>query len=227
MWLVLVLLLSKEGKDLVRIVCQKVIVIIIIMLRCKAMQVLHFSLLQGGVGLREILSKCNIVQTQALKRQHLLRPWPVKQLHCCSENTRHKNVFQFGRLPHTADLSVAGVNLSHGQNSQAQYNSGRHTDFRRHYSTLEEVSTVSHQYYRILQTFPSGIQMAFAYGSGVYQQEGHTNMKANMLDFILVVDDPKAWHDANIRKNYSHYSFLKYFSTRSIAHIQEFGAGKA
>ena len=199
------------------------------MLRYRILQALRLSLLRGSAGLREILSKSNVVHPQAWQRQHLLGPWPVRQLHCCSENTRHKikNVVQCSSLQHAADVPVANpVNCSPSQNSQAHYNSGLHTDIHRHYSTLEERSTTSHQFYRLLQTLPQGIQMAFAYGSGVYQQEGHKNMRANMLDFILVVDDPRAWHDANIKMNYSHYSFLKYFSTRGIAHLQELGAGK-
>ena len=199
------------------------------MLHYRMLQALRLSLLRGSTGLREILSKSNVVHLQAWQRQHLLRPWPVRQLHCCSENTRHKikNAFRCSSLQHAADVPVANpVDCSPSQNSQAHYHSGLHTDIHRHYSTLEERSTTSHQFYRLLQTLPQGIQMAFAYGSGVYKQEGHKNMRANMLDFILVVDDPRAWHNANIKMNYNHYSFLKYFSTRSIARLQELGAGK-
>jgi hypothetical protein len=34
-----------------------------------------------------------------------------------------------------------------------------------------------------------GMEMAFAYGSGVFQQEGHVDMSKNMLDYIFVVDN--------------------------------------
>ncbi|KAL8589798.1 hypothetical protein ACOMHN_020801 [Nucella lapillus] len=67
--------------------------------------------------------------------------------------------------------------------------------------------------------------MAFAYGSGVYQQEGHVDMSQNMVDFIVVVDDPKEWHRLNMKRNSHHYSFLKYFGSRFVAHVQEYGAG--
>lgn len=44
------------------------------------------------------------------------------------------------------------------------------------------------------------VQYAFAYGSGVFQQqglykEGSSNEDRPMLDFILAVDDPVTWHD--------------------------------
>ncbi|KAK7505411.1 hypothetical protein BaRGS_00003156 [Batillaria attramentaria] len=68
--------------------------------------------------------------------------------------------------------------------------------------------------------------MAFAYGSGVYQQEGHPDMSHNMLDFVIVVDDAKTWHKENLKLNRHHYSFLKYTGSHSIAYLQNnFGAG--
>ena len=53
---------------------------------------------------------------------------------------------------------------------------------------------------RIVTSFPmEGMEMAFAYGSGVFQQEGHVDMSKNMLDYIFVVDNPKKWHQQNIK----------------------------
>jgi len=48
-----------------------------------------------------------------------------------------------------------------------------------------------------LKTLPS-VQHAFAYGSGIFQQEGlyaAAGGKGPMLDFILAVDNPREWHD--------------------------------
>ena len=47
-----------------------------------------------------------------------------------------------------------------------------------------------------LKTLPT-VQHAFAYGSGIFQQEGlySAGSKGPMLDFILAVDDPEEWHD--------------------------------
>jgi len=84
---------------------------------------------------------------------------------------------------------------------------------------------MSQLYYRILGSLPEGIQMAFAYGSGVFKQEGHKSTKDNMLDFILVVDDPLAWHRENLHRNPKHYSSLRRFGSRAVTHIQQAGAG--
>ena len=47
-----------------------------------------------------------------------------------------------------------------------------------------------------LKTVPA-VQHAFAYGSGIFKQEGlySSNKERPMLDFILAVDDPESWHN--------------------------------
>ena len=77
-------------------------------------------------------------------------------------------------------------------------------------------------FHRILSTFPEKhLRMAFAYGSGVFQQQGHADMSKNMLDFIFVVDNPAEWHQMNIQANSNHYSFLKLFGHKYVAHVQD------
>lgn len=78
-------------------------------------------------------------------------------------------------------------------------------------------------YGAILEQFPEGIQMAFAYGSGVFKQQGQsdTQVKKNMIDLIFVVDDSYKWHHKNIKQNKKHYSCLKYFGAKQVANIQE------
>ncbi|XP_015680097.1 phosphatidate cytidylyltransferase, mitochondrial [Protobothrops mucrosquamatus] len=80
---------------------------------------------------------------------------------------------------------------------------------------------------RILAHFPQELSLAFAYGSGVFQQAGSSAAPTehNMLDFVFAVDDSTTWHAMNLSKNRSHYSFLKYFGTKSICNIQSYGAG--
>jgi len=47
-----------------------------------------------------------------------------------------------------------------------------------------------------------------------------------MLDFIFVVDKPHRWHEMNLKKHPQHYSFLKWFGSKSVARFQErYGAG--
>ena len=78
---------------------------------------------------------------------------------------------------------------------------------------------------KILGNFPSSIRLAFAYGSGVFQQQGHAAMGNNMLDFIFVVDNSTAWHQENLAANGYHYSYLKFLGHKNISHIQrDYGA---
>lgn len=74
----------------------------------------------------------------------------------------------------------------------------------------------------ILEQFPEGIQMAFAYGSGVFKQQGQsdTQVKKNMIDLIFVVDDSYKWHHKNIKQNKNHYSCLKYFGAKQVANVK-------
>lgn len=79
----------------------------------------------------------------------------------------------------------------------------------------------------IVKAFPARqMRFAFAYGSGVFQQQGHVDMSKNMLDFIFVVDDATEWHKENIAAHASHYSALKYLGPAYVAQIQQgLGAG--
>ena len=46
-----------------------------------------------------------------------------------------------------------------------------------------------------------------------------------MIDLILAVEDPVAWHRANLRQFPAHYSGLRWFGPGAIAAVQELGAG--
>lgn len=80
---------------------------------------------------------------------------------------------------------------------------------------------------KILSHFPDELSLAFAYGSGVFRQAGpNSDQKNAMLDFVFTVDDPVAWHSKNLKKNRSHYSFLKVLGPGIISSIQNnYGAG--
>lgn len=89
-----------------------------------------------------------------------------------------------------------------------------------------EVSVVRNDVFeRVLDKLPRGIQMAFAYGSGVFQQTGG-DMSKNMIDFIVVVDNPQKWHTENLAMNSKHYSCLKWLGPKRITSLQQsYGAG--
>uniref|UniRef100_A0A3B3ZLS9 Phosphatidate cytidylyltransferase, mitochondrial n=1 Tax=Periophthalmus magnuspinnatus TaxID=409849 RepID=A0A3B3ZLS9_9GOBI len=82
-------------------------------------------------------------------------------------------------------------------------------------------------YRRVLSQFPQDISLAFAYGSGVFKQQGTSQgqMDKNMLDFVFAVDDPVTWHTLNLLQNRKHYSILKLLGPTKISSIQnDYGA---
>ncbi|KAK7103436.1 phosphatidate cytidylyltransferase, mitochondrial-like [Littorina saxatilis] len=177
------------------------------------------------IAWREVLSKQNCVLSQALQKQQLL--------HFSSATYSHQHSLHRRKPKSLADpsLSCEHQKRSWHQSNQGHYVQRRFSSF--HSSSpgldpeadLAEVSSMSQLYYRILESVPEGIQMAFAYGSGVYKQAGHNSTKENMLDLIFVVDDPHAWHNQNIQRNRGHYSFLRVFGSRAVSHVQDLGAG--
>ncbi|PVD26243.1 hypothetical protein C0Q70_13913 [Pomacea canaliculata] len=97
---------------------------------------------------------------------------------------------------------------------------------KRSSSSVVKISSSLLLHQQFLDSLPDGIQMAFAYGSGVFQQEGHADITKNMLDFVIVVDDVESWHRKNLALNWKHYSALKLLGSKVIANIQEkYGAG--
>ncbi|KAK8810225.1 hypothetical protein WA538_000664 [Blastocystis sp. DL] len=46
-----------------------------------------------------------------------------------------------------------------------------------------------------------------------------------MLDVIIGVKDPEAWHKENLRKNPKHYSSVRYLGVHSIVKVEECGLG--
>lgn len=78
---------------------------------------------------------------------------------------------------------------------------------------------------KIMSNFPSGISLAFAYGSGVFQQEGNASSK-NMLDFVFVLENARRWHEENLRIHRKHYSFVGCFGPNAVISLQDnYGAG--
>ena len=82
----------------------------------------------------------------------------------------------------------------------------------------QEIQTAPDFFQRVLKRFPPGstkndgfmFPLAFAYGSGVFRQEGNVS-RDNMTDFILTVENSEMWHVANIARNPSDYSGRRWF----------------
>ena len=63
---------------------------------------------------------------------------------------------------------------------------------------------------------------ALTYGSGVFRQKGYSekDKKNAMLDVIIGVRDPEAWHKENLLKNPKHYSGVRHLGAHSIVKIE-------
>ena len=78
---------------------------------------------------------------------------------------------------------------------------------------------------KLIKIFPTEPSFAFAYGSKVKEQANLQITTGDMIDLVLAVDDPKAFHRENIKLNPKHYSFLRHLGPQVLSGIQEnFGA---
>lgn len=68
------------------------------------------------------------------------------------------------------------------------------------------------------ETFPP-MEFSMAYGSGVFAQRDH-DASSSLLDLVFAVDDPVAWHRANLERNASHYSFLRHLGAQGVTDFQ-------
>ena len=81
-------------------------------------------------------------------------------------------------------------------------------------------------YRQLLTSFPPGISLAFAYGSGAFHQKSHIRKEDNMLDLVFAVEDSYSWHEQNMEMNPTHYSALRHLGPAVVAHVQQnYGAG--
>jgi len=72
--------------------------------------------------------------------------------------------------------------------------------------------------------FPE-VECALAYGSGALPQKGYGADVLPMLDLILVVADPEAWHRQNLETNRAHYSGVAAAGPGAVARLHRSSAG--
>jgi translocator assembly and maintenance protein 41 len=79
----------------------------------------------------------------------------------------------------------------------------------------------------IAADFDAPIRYAFAYGSGVFEQDGYESEKgAPMLDFIFAVTHPAHFHSINMSQHPSHYAmYARTLGSSFVTRVQEFGPG--
>ncbi|XP_054161732.1 phosphatidate cytidylyltransferase, mitochondrial-like, partial [Oppia nitens] len=74
---------------------------------------------------------------------------------------------------------------------------------------------------QLIQQFPTRLSYAFAYGSGVFNQNVVKNTDKNMIDLIVVTEDSLDFHYHNLIKNRNHYSMLGSLGPKWLSTIQE------
>lgn len=87
--------------------------------------------------------------------------------------------------------------------------------------TAQYSSAEIEEYRDLVSSFPSGISLAFAYGSGAFHQKSHVRKEENMLDLIFAVNDSFVWHEQNMQINPTHYSALQHLGPGLVTRVQQ------
>ncbi|KAJ7069701.1 mitochondrial matrix Mmp37-domain-containing protein [Mycena amicta] len=81
----------------------------------------------------------------------------------------------------------------------------------------------------IVDEFDAPIRYAFAYGSGVFEQDGYPakgTADAPMLDFMFAVTHPAHFHSINMQQHPSHYTLsARVLGSSYVSSVQEAGPG--
>jgi translocator assembly and maintenance protein 41 len=85
----------------------------------------------------------------------------------------------------------------------------------------------------IVAKFDAPIRYAFAYGSGVFEQDGYANTsstsveaKTPMLDFMFAVTHPAHFHSINMQQHPNHYPIhARMLGSSYVSRIEEVGPG--
>ncbi|CAK5270174.1 unnamed protein product [Mycena citricolor] len=82
----------------------------------------------------------------------------------------------------------------------------------------------------IVDKFDAPIRYAFAYGSGVFEQDGYpvkgSPTEGPMLDFMFAVTHPAHFHSINMHQHPSHYTLhARLLGSSYVSRVQEIGPG--
>ncbi|KAJ7780698.1 mitochondrial matrix Mmp37-domain-containing protein [Mycena maculata] len=82
----------------------------------------------------------------------------------------------------------------------------------------------------IVDQFDAPIRYAFAYGSGVFEQDGYpvksSPAESPMLDFMFAVTHPGHFHSINMQQHPSHYTLhARVLGSSYVSTVQEIGPG--
>ena len=78
----------------------------------------------------------------------------------------------------------------------------------------------------IVSKFNAPIRYAFAYGSGVFEQDGYLSAKKPMIDFIFAVSHPSHWHSINMSQFPGHYPlYSRALGSDFVSRVQDISPG--
>jgi translocator assembly and maintenance protein 41 len=81
---------------------------------------------------------------------------------------------------------------------------------------------------RLVSAFPLPTSLVVAYGSSVFSQGRASDGDVNkLLDLLIAVDDPAAWHARNMARHADHYTLTwRALGPRAVARFQEWGGAR-
>ena len=78
----------------------------------------------------------------------------------------------------------------------------------------------------IVSRFNAPIRYAFAYGSGVFEQDGYAFTKKPMIDFVFAVNHSSHWHSINMSQFPGHYPlYSRALGSDFVSRVQEVSPG--
>jgi len=78
----------------------------------------------------------------------------------------------------------------------------------------------------IVSNFNAPIRYAFAYGSGVFEQDGYLSSKKPMIDFVFAVNHSSHWHSINMTQFPGHYPlYSRALGSDFVSRVQEISPG--
>lgn len=93
----------------------------------------------------------------------------------------------------------------------------------------KETASGSLDFSQLLDTFPD-VDLAIAYGSGVFQQQGYEDVwrsspgqhqkELPMIDMIFSVSEPETWHRQNMEINVDHYNGVGLLGSKTVSWVQ-------
>jgi translocator assembly and maintenance protein 41 len=165
------------------------------------------SLLPSSIGDRRlsdnIVKKIVLCVCVVLVSYHNTMPLRLTQytMHHCSMNMRLMSSLRINR-----GLCWIKSPL-HKKSSERGHRNLRHLTAAAGEITAQIAS--NEELVSIADQFSPGIDYAFGYGSGVFLQKSRdVKTSPGMIDIILAVDDPRAWHGRNLQRHSSHYSLM-------------------